>query len=94
MRHFTVIIAALLFLSFTAGGALAGNQENNGNKVTNGKKIELTEQEMDTVTAGAPAMLPAPLLFLKNEVLRLGLGARETARVLIRPLLPPPMALK
>jgi hypothetical protein len=61
MRHFTAIIAVFVFLSFTAGGAFAGQKENKANKVNNGKKIELTEQEMDSVTAGLRIPLPPGL---------------------------------
>jgi hypothetical protein len=45
MRHFTAIIAALLFLSLTGGGAFAAHK---------GKKVELTEQELDAVSAAGP----------------------------------------
>ena len=59
MRHLTAIIAALMLLSLPAGWALAENK---------GKKMELTEQEMDAVTAAGPALPPGsavpPLLLL------------------------------
>jgi len=63
MRHFTVIIAALLFLGFTAEGALA---EDKGMK--KGKKVELTEQEMDEVSAAGPVNLPPQLSPLLNQL--------------------------
>ena len=59
MRPFTAIIAALLFLSLTVGGALAGDKA---------KKLELTDQELDAVTAAGPAALPERLSTLPSAV--------------------------
>ena len=53
MRHLLALIATL-FLSLIllpAGWAFSVNTENNGN---NGKKMELTDQEMDAVSAAGP----------------------------------------
>jgi len=57
MRHLLALIATL-FLSLIllpAGWAFSVNTENNGN---NGKKMGLTDQELDAVTAAGPVLGP------------------------------------
>jgi hypothetical protein len=90
MRHFMVIVAALLFLSFTAGGAFAESKGNDVNKGNKANKVELTEQEMDAVTAGAPVMMPPPFSSLPGFVIG---KTYEFVLGKIAPAIPPKVAL-
>jgi hypothetical protein len=78
MRHLTAIIAALMYLSFTPEGVLAGDRD---------KKIDLTDHEMDAVTAAGPAEAQGQLssiLSNLSEILEVRLFSRiRTSQVAV-----------
>ena len=110
MRYRAIFFAALLGVSLTSEVALAG--EKAGEK--KGLKVELTEQQLDAVTAAGAVNLPQlssrinqinDLLITHAFITSIRLAGiaknkfrleefASAAGIIIRPLMPPPSAMK